>query len=822
MAIGPLHVLRQGRDYGLVIGATFAFSLMALFTRAAAAPILTVAAWRAVVVALVFLVWAAVEAASRGEKPLASLAVDRPTRKLGALYGLALAVASSTFVGGYALTTVANTIFFHSLSPLAVFPLAWWLFKETPSPRALAGTGIAVLGVGLVSGVSILQFSHYADPRFLAGDILAFVSALGFGAVLVVTRAARARDIPILPLLTIAWGVAAALLCLVALAFGSLVLPVSAVPWVVGLAVISTNIPFYLLNVAMKRVPVGLASLLGMAEVVFATLLGLAVYGESLVPIGWVGGALIVLGILHPFMGGEEGEIAPAGALSEATQPIRWARLGLRLVLFNVGAGLVLVAGQEAGALLVWVALVSGLRLGQPAAAELAGARMAAVLRAGIAVLATAVLAGLGARGGWDDPAPALGGALLAAGVWIADRALLAREAPVDADSDPLASAALLASAVGIGLSAVGHPMGAWGTGGAVIFAALAALTLLLAAVRNGDPRRAAPALDAWPARLGRPRVLAVWVGLILVSGGIRVVPVGHVAVVERLGAPIEQPIPAGLLLRFPPPIERITLVDVARVRSLDLTGLDSALLTGDQSLVSAKVTLYYTVASPVSFALRVAAPEGAMRELGRGALAETVARLSLDDVLTTGRRDVEARVAAAAQIASDRVGLGVKVEAVQLASVSVPAPVQASFLDVISAEEHKRGLVNGAEAYAAQVVPKARGEAAAIVEFAAGDAASRTATAEGRAAWLLGVSRGGAASPRLTRVRLWRERVADALEGHPLVLVPRSVRVWLGGEAVTPKVVSPKPAPTKPAPTKPASAKPAAKPVKTESAPHG
>ena len=227
MAEGLLPTLRGGRDYALVILATFAFALMAVFTRAADAPILTVAAWRAVFVALVF----AGGAAARGEG-LGAFVRDRASLKLGVIYGVALAVASSTFVGGYALTTVANTIFFHSLSPLAVFPLAWWLFREEPSPRALAGTGVAVFGVALISGASIFQFTHYADPRFFAGDVLAFLSALGYGAVLVATRYGRAKDLPVLPLLAVAWSVAAALLVVVALVFGTLSMPLSGVPWV--------------------------------------------------------------------------------------------------------------------------------------------------------------------------------------------------------------------------------------------------------------------------------------------------------------------------------------------------------------------------------------------------------------------------------------------------------------------------------------------------------------------------------------------------------------------------------------------------------------
>ncbi|MDP2311250.1 MAG: EamA family transporter [Pseudomonadota bacterium] len=822
MPSGPPSLLRPGRDYGLVLAATFAFALMAVFTRGAAAPILAVAAWRAVFVALVFAGWSLAAGGVRTGAGAAKLVPDRATLRLGAVYGIALAVASSTFVAGYSLTTVANTIFFHSLSPLAVFPLAWWLFKEQPSSRALAGTGIAVLGVALLSGASIFRFTHYADPRFLAGDILAFVSALGYGAVLVATRAARTRDTPILPLLTVAWSVAAVLLCFVALAFGTLALPLSAVPWVLGLAILCTNIPFYLLNLAMVRLPAGMTSLVSMAEVVFATLLGLAIYGESLAPIGFIGGGLVALGIAYPFFAGSDtGDAAPIGALKDVTQPVRWSRLGLRLVLFNVGAGLVLVTGDDAGALLVWVALVSAIRLGRAPAAELVSARAGQAVRWGVAALAGAVGFGLAVRGGWDVTAPTLGGALVALVVWLADRALVPREDLADLDTDPLASAALLTAAVGIGLAAVAHPMGPWMLRASALLVALAALGVFVAALRDADPR-GVQGLDTVPAWFGQPRRLAVIAVIVLATGGLRAVPAGHVAVIERFGAPLPDPAPAGLLLRFPPPIETITLVDVASVRSIELTGgpggfEDTSLLTGDQSLVTAHVTLYYTVSGPLAYALRSSDPAAALGALGRGAVAESVARLPLDSVLTTGRREVEERVAVTTQAGADRVGLGVSIVAVQLSKVAVPPSVQASFLDVISAEEHKRGLVNSAEAYAAQVVPKARGDAAAVLEHAAGDAAGRTADAEGASAWIAGVSAGGASAPTLTRTRLWRERIAAALDHTPLVLVPRSIRVWIGGQQV-----SPTPAPGRSAPA-PGRARPnPPKPDTTKGASHG
>ena len=155
----------------LVVAAMAAFSFMPVFSRFADASVFTVAAWRAVFVAASFGCW------TLFRQGPAALKVDRSTLKISGLMGLALAVASATFVAGYVYTTVANTIFLHNLAPVVVFPLAWWVFRDKPGASVLTGAGVAVAGVGLLSGVSLFQVTHFSSGRFLLGDALAVVSA---------------------------------------------------------------------------------------------------------------------------------------------------------------------------------------------------------------------------------------------------------------------------------------------------------------------------------------------------------------------------------------------------------------------------------------------------------------------------------------------------------------------------------------------------------------------------------------------------------------------------------------------------------------------
>ena len=211
---------------------------MALFTREANASVITIATWRAIIVAVIFGV------AAFWKKELHNI-TTKEHLKISIPYGLFLGLASSTFVGGYAFTTVANTIFLHNLAPLFAIPLALWMFSEKAHPNLIAGALICLIGVGLISGVSLFHASHFTNSRFLLGDFLAAVSAFGYAGVLVWTKMTRKAELPVLGTLFVAWSVAAIVLIGMAGVLGSLAISWSGFLWILGLAFFCTNLPFY-------------------------------------------------------------------------------------------------------------------------------------------------------------------------------------------------------------------------------------------------------------------------------------------------------------------------------------------------------------------------------------------------------------------------------------------------------------------------------------------------------------------------------------------------------------------------------------------------
>ena len=142
----------------------------------------------------------------------------------------------------------------------------------------------------------------------------------------------------------------------------------------------------------------------------------------------------------------------------------------------------------------------------------------------------------------------------------------------------------------------------------------------------------------------------------------------------------------------------------------------------------------------------------------------------------------------AALQAAVDESEIGVTVSAVHLISVSVPPPVVASFLDVITADEERQTEINLAEAYAADIIPRARGEAVARIVGSQGTASQIEAEAIGYDVWFRSVQRNAKKNMTVTRARLQAEAAEEHLSPARLIAAPSSVRIWLDDGAEWPR----------------------------------
>lgn len=169
----------------------------------------------------------------------------------------------------------------------------------------------------------------------------------------------------------------------------------------------------------------------------------------------------------------------------------------------------------------------------------------------------------------------------------------------------------------------------------------------------------------------------------------------------------------------FPWPIDRVQIVDVDNIRTIDIggTGEDSEnrVLTGDQNIVDLAYQVRWNIKEPQNFLFQIAEPEATIREVAESAMRAVIARVTLDEAIGSGRSEVEQRVQALMQELLDGYGAGVLVQGVAIEEADPPAAVEESFRQVSAAQQTAQTYLNNARAYAQQLTARAQGEAAAF-----------------------------------------------------------------------------------------------------------
>jgi len=296
-------------------------------------------------------------------------------------------------------------------------------------------------------------------------------------------------------------------------------------------------------------------------------------------------------------------------------------------------------------------------------------------------------------------------------------------------------------------------------------------------------------------------------------------VPPGDRALVLRFGVPRGAPLGEGLHLRWPPPIEKATLLRTDEIRRIEIgfrsggtdapaplapnaerntRGLEeeSIFVTGDENLLSTTATLLYRVVDPMRFHWSF---RDANDTLMRETLAETldiVASQGIDGVYTGDRATVENLVLEGVRERAERLELGVEILRYCLRDVHAPPEVHAAFRDVASSQEDKQTAINVALRFLDESVNLARGEAARQVEEAAAAADGDRMRAEGTSVSLRARADAYRDRPTGTYQRLYLETVEKVLAGSRKIIRPGwtgsgDVDLWISTGNGTPKPVS-------------------------------
>lgn len=275
--------------------------------------------------------------------------------------------------------------------------------------------------------------------------------------------------------------------------------------------------------------------------------------------------------------------------------------------------------------------------------------------------------------------------------------------------------------------------------------------------------------------------ILLVWL-----ATGFYVVGPGEQGVVRTFGRHTSTADP-GLNYRFPYPIQKVDVVNVASVRRAEIgfrtttqarpqTILEEALmLTKDENIVEVQVLIQYKVKDAADFLFNVQNPEGVLAGAAEVALRSSVGRMRIDDVITERRAEVQAETQQFLERLLEAYGAGILVTDVRLQVADAPQQVRDAFHEVVRAREDRERLVNEAQAYMEDILPRARGVARQIQEEAIAYREERIRRARGDASRFTQVLTEYRKAPGVTRERMHIEALEEILPKANKVVMSRN-----------------------------------------------
>ena len=217
--------------------------------------------------------------------------LNRQTIRHGAVLGIFLYVGYLTQMWGIQYTSASNAGFITGLS-VALVPVFGFLFiKIRPAFSALIGVVLALIGLLLLTGANPLQWNK--------GDFLVLICAVSVAFHVIFTGMFAPKNN--IYLLTAVQLTVVALFTMLVLPFGDYAWPrltITNISVLAYLGLMGTVFTF-LMQTAMQRFTTTTRTAVIFAmEPVFASLFAYLIAGEQLTLSGWLGGFLIILGMV--------------------------------------------------------------------------------------------------------------------------------------------------------------------------------------------------------------------------------------------------------------------------------------------------------------------------------------------------------------------------------------------------------------------------------------------------------------------------------------------------------------------------------------------
>jgi drug/metabolite transporter (DMT)-like permease len=219
---------------------------------------------------------------------------------IAALAGTLLAVHFATWIASLAYTSVASSVALVTTNPVWVGLASWFLLREPPSRRTLAGIALAAAGTAFILWSDLQTASTAPAGRApMLGNALALCGAISISGYLLVGRRLNLK-LSLLTYIAIVYGVAAIAMNVIAWSLGHGVHTLTAVALLpIALLALGPQLAGHtLINASLRHLSPTFVALAILGEPVGSALLAWLLLGETVAPLQLTGFAVLLAGIM--------------------------------------------------------------------------------------------------------------------------------------------------------------------------------------------------------------------------------------------------------------------------------------------------------------------------------------------------------------------------------------------------------------------------------------------------------------------------------------------------------------------------------------------
>lgn len=233
----------------------------------------------------------------------------------------------------------------------------------------------------------------------------------------------------------------------------------------------------------------------------------------------------------------------------------------------------------------------------------------------------------------------------------------------------------------------------------------------------------------------------------------------------------------AGLHFKLPYPIQDAKKVDMT-TRKLrigysggeaepEVKAEEASMITGDYNIVSVDFFIEWKVSDPQKYIYSSVDPDSILSFVAQAAARDIIGSSTVDDILTTGKMNIQTNIKALMSDRLESYDIGVQVTDVKIQDAEPPtAEVSSAFKEVETAKQQMETAINEANAYKNSILPQANADADKILKEAEAYMQERTNEANGQASKFASIYSEYALNPAVTKKRMYLEMLETVIPG--------------------------------------------------------